>query len=226
MIRIITTALILIFQVSLFAQSVGVDNGSKSSFENLYDLREMNDYNIGVNSKIKGTVFLFEDWNNKSVVYSIFNTYQLDKLNYNMLNDNFSVELSKDSLYILSKEKIDSVSIDNLIFVKRKLDNKFAFFEKIAKTNSIVLLKKYDVSQKEGSFNPLDGKTSPSVLYKEETYYIDNNGLTKIKPSRKTIVPYFKDKANEVNKFLKENKISFKKDSDLNRLFEFYNSLK
>jgi hypothetical protein len=226
MIKIIFTTVFLLLQVLVFAQSVGVDNGLKSSFENLYDLREMNDYNIGLNSKIKGTVFLFEDWNNKSVVYSIFNTYQLDKLNYNMLNDNFSVELSKDSLYILSKEKIDSVSIDSRTFVKRKLDNKVSFYEKIVQTKSIVLLKKYDVSQKEGSFNPLDGKTSPSVLYKEETYYIDNNGLTKIKPSKKTILPYFKDKANEVNKFLKENKISFKKDSDLKELFKFYNSLK
>lgn len=221
----IITLVFFILGLSITAQTIGVDNGTNSSFENLYDLREMNDYNIGANTKIKGTVFLFEDWNNKGIVYSIFNTYELNKLNYNMLNDNFSVELSKDSLYILSKEKIDSVAIDNHIFVKKKMANKTFFYEKIAQTNSISLLKKYNVSQKEGTFNPLDGKTSPTVLYKEENYFIDNQGLTKIKPSKKTILPYFKDKTSAVSKFLKENNISFKKDADLKKLFEFYNSI-
>jgi len=46
-----------------------------------------------------------------------------------------------------------------------------------------------------------------------------------MKLKKKTLLPLFKDKANAIGVFVKQNKLSYKKDMDLKKVFDYYKSL-
>lgn len=57
-------------------------------------------------------------------------------------------------------------------------------------------------------------------------YFVSRNGaLQLIKPTKKGILEVLNDKAAQVEAFINEQKISFKKDADLGRVFKYYNTL-
>jgi hypothetical protein len=59
-----------------------------------------------------------------------------------------------------------------------------------------------------------------------QSYYVlKNNQLTEIQPGKKTFAKFFEDHAQQYDDFLKANSISFRSDSDLQKLFAWYNSL-
>jgi hypothetical protein len=62
---------------------------------------------------------------------------------------------------------------------------------------------------------------TPSVRY-----FVSRNGtLQLLKPTKKEILEVLNDKAAKVEAFINEQKVSFKKDADLGRVFKYYNTL-
>jgi ribosomal protein S15P/S13E len=68
-------------------------------------------------------------------------------------------------------------------------------------------------------------KTNKSLMGVNSYYLFANNQITKIKPSQKTILAAMNDKADKVQEYLKSNKVDFKSDVALAKLFAYYNSL-
>lgn len=57
-------------------------------------------------------------------------------------------------------------------------------------------------------------------------YFVLKSGAMQlIKPNKKEILDVLSDKSDKVQSFINDQKISFKKDTDLARLFRYYNSL-
>ena len=56
-------------------------------------------------------------------------------------------------------------------------------------------------------------------------YILKGNNLLLIKPTQKNILNQLDDKEDLVKKFIENNRLSFKKDTDIARIFEYYNSL-
>lgn len=67
--------------------------------------------------------------------------------------------------------------------------------------------------------------TTKTLTGTNSYYLLANNQLTKIKPSQKTILAAMNDKADKVQEYLKTNKVDFKSDVALAKLFGYYNSL-
>lgn len=66
-------------------------------------------------------------------------------------------------------------------------------------------------------------------IYLDATkYYVakENGELTKFKTDKKSLTSYFPDKQSEMEQYLSKNKISFKNDDDLAKLFNYYLSIK
>lgn len=216
---------IQLLSILTFSQRISVDNGNKSIFENLYDIREVDDYNSRHNSRVIGTIFLYEKWNNRGLLYSSKDTYQMNKLNYNVLNDNFSIELSKDSIFTLNTNMIDSLRINQNLFVKKFFNSKDTFFESLYSSSKASLLKKYFIKELQGRYNPLDGKEPPIKMVIKYDYYLVKDKLYKVNNSKKIISDYLNDKSKKLNEFVKKNKLSLKKEEDLVKVFEYYNNI-
>lgn len=65
-----------------------------------------------------------------------------------------------------------------------------------------------------------------SEVNSNTSYYIlKNNTMSQIKPNSKTILEALSDKSAAVEKYIKENNLDVKRDTDLGKVFEYYNSL-
>jgi len=172
--------------------------------------------------EVSGSPFLFSSWNNSGVLYYEGNSYALKKLNYNILSDDIGTLKGVDSVLTYEKVKIDSFSVSKKMF-KKYLDS---FYEVLSDGSKTSLLKKYEVSIIDGMFNPIDGTKEKSRFKITDDYYkIINNDIVKFYPSKKSVLNSFKEYDIEMNKYIKQNKLSFKKEKDLIQIFDFYNQL-
>ena len=174
------------------------------------------------NEEITGNPFLYEDWNNEGVVYAKGVAHSISKLNYNMYSDEVAELKSKNEVFVYDKAAIDSLEISGRHF--KKLNG--SFYEVISKGDKLSLLKQHSTRVQKGQFNPTDGTTTPSRLVRMEDYYTSQSGkVDKFKPSKGSVMDLFADKQSEVKKFIKDEKLSYKNEEDLMRLFDFYNKL-
>lgn len=87
------------------------------------------------------------------------------------------------------------------------------------------LLKFTVITIKKADYNvALDvGSKDDKVLHKEILFFSLENNLHEIK-SKKSLATVFKDSQSKVEEFVRINKLSFSKEKDIKRIFEFYNS--
>lgn len=197
---------------------------AQSTVGNVISMNDIFTKHLKVSGKeeITGNPFLFSNWDNDGVVYSEKKSYSYEKLNYNILSDDIGILKSRDSVLIFNKVIIDSFIVKNKKF--KKYHN--WFYEVLYQGSKISLLKKYEVQIVEGAFNPIDGTKGKSRFKMIDDYYIENSsGIVKFIPSKKSILGIFEDEIVMVKKFIKQNKLSLKKEKDLIDIFKYYNQL-
>ncbi|MCD6556589.1 MAG: hypothetical protein J7K64_05280, partial [Bacteroidales bacterium] len=91
----------------------------------------------------------------------------------------------------------------------------------------ISLLKKTNLKLLSSNYNQaLVAGENYDKFVKENKYYIYiNNKIYSVKRNKRKILKFFNDKTERVEKFASENNLSFKNDSDLTKIFNYYNSL-
>ena len=100
------------------------------------------------------------------------------------------------------------------------------FYEVLDSGSKASLFKKYETRIAEGQLNVTDQTKGPSRLVIMDDYYVlSQDKLMKFKPSKKSLEAVFGEEAQEMKKLVKEKKLNYKKQDDLIRIFEAYNSL-
>jgi len=64
-----------------------------------------------------------------------------------------------------------------------------------------------------------------TILDKSAYFVKDAQSLTSLKPSKKSVLAAMSDQSAAIEKYLKDNKVSFSSDQDLQKLFNYYNTL-
>ena len=178
--------------------------------------------------KIVGNIYVFEDWNTKSKLVLNDKVYKLKKINLNILTDKFEAKVGKDSMFAFNSSNIDYIIINNRKFksfndVKKGGDRNF---ELIYDGDELKLLKGYEVGVRYNDPDPLMIKKNVDNYFTTKTYYIKRGeDIKQIKLKKKNILNVFGSKASVVDKFVKEKKLSYKKEKDLNKIFIYYDSL-
>ena len=213
--------LLLPFPKSDYSQIVGLRSDK---------LREV--YNAKSNTKVDGSPYLYESWNNGSKIYYKDKIYSLESLNYNIYADQFEAKISSDTVFVFNSENVKKVVIKNKVFTRyHRLDSQNnGYYEELVDFDGYRILRKYNTKIKDGATNPLTKiKLSNDELIKFETYYIfnmNNDSLIEIKLKKSTFEVLFeKNKLNELNKFIKGNNLKYNEINDIVRIIGHYNSL-
>ncbi|GGG42305.1 hypothetical protein [Bizionia arctica] len=189
--------------------------------------------NSEANTNLKGSPYLFDSWTSSSaLIYSADNrAYKFNNLNYNVRLERFEAKFSEDSILAFNPKNIDKIVIHNRTF-KRYLDNEFqrnSYFEELVVTNSVIILRKFEIGIKEGVVNPLTHQktTDDEMIVKEKYYYTtDGENLKFIQLKKSSILKTLDaDKRDLVKEYAKENKLSFKEINELKKILEYYNTL-
>lgn len=184
---------------------------------------------------IAGSPYIQADWTAGSVVLSRgenipaqlkFDAYS-NRLLFQGKNAEtleFTEDIKRFSLNISDKEISD---VSPLVFINNlpAIDKQMAasWYQLIADGN-VKLLKYYGkkiVESQAVNFNPKTKSFTAFHVY----YILQNNVIVKISLNKKAIIKALGSHAPEIETWLKTNSIDFKSDADLQKLFDYYNSL-
>ena len=73
--------------------------------------------------------------------------------------------------------------------------------------------------------NFADGSETKSFIDQEAYYVLKNGAMSPIKSGEKNVLAALSDKSAQITAYAKTNKIGFKNDEDLGKIFDYYNTL-
>lgn len=221
-----TLALLLMCNF-LFGQS-DVDVASSSIINNTNGYWMVNKNTIA--SDVKGSYLLFDDYNNSGIITTSPNKkYSVSNLNYNIKQDQIEAKTSKDSIFIFYPQVIEMVEINKKL-LRRFIDSELyenGYYEIIATSKEKELLKRYEVTIREGNFNPMTlQKLSKDRYVITSKYFIHaQNIMVEISLKKSKFLKIFEKDSDIIKKFLSDNNLSLKDDNDLKKIFNYYDSL-
>ncbi len=165
-------------------------------------------------------IYSFSNWSNEGVLYLDNTKYLLSNINFNVSTNSFESRIDRKKLFSYRNSTIDSVVINNRLF--KKVDN--YFYEVLLKNGDKYFLKKHDIKFHKGAINRLDlseGQSFTSLVYKY-LIKVDNEFKT-INLNKRSIVGLLEDAKEKETllEFAKKQRLSFKRERDLVKIFKF-----
>ncbi|HZB13434.1 MAG TPA: hypothetical protein VE467_10415 [Chryseolinea sp.] len=242
--NLVSVLLLFTFVSGSYAQAVVPANvRATNTLDKLNDLDGINTGDIlyGIplpEGKTIGDTYLDTHWRKSSILL-----YDNEKLiegfpvRYDIMTDELEIKSTK-GIKVLKGSKIKSfVWIDSLsktpdYFVNAK-DFKdsdgvpFSGFFQVLADGSLPLFKKTLIDIKKADYNIQFnvGSSNDKILKKNEFFALKENQVVELHTSRKKLIPLFAGKAEQMEQFIKENKLSSTKEEQLKIIFEHYNSL-
>jgi len=190
--------------------------------------------NTSAYQDVSGSADYKMDWADGSLTRKSGKQYASVKLKYNAYNDQVEFQDSKGDALTPVFADVNGFTIkgigDNktdMVFANGfpAVDNQTpASFYVVLSNGKTKLLKHISKSVKETQgFG--DGTVTKNFADQQVYYVLKNGVMTKIKPEEKDVLAALPDKAQQLTDYAKTNKIGFKKDEDLGKIFDYYNTL-
>jgi len=212
----------ILFLISIVSSQILY--GQVSNYTNVYHFRkyviDLETPDLKSDIDIEGTPFLDSTFVEGSFLFG--DTVYSLPLRYNVFLEAFEVKLDNESLYINSN-LVDTIFYKNAYYVFKNEGLKQKVFQVLHRDDQAELLKKHTVHFIEGSSGvPFKEDVLPHFKNSIPDYYLfsTTTGLTRIVSFKdfNTIAP---DKAEEIEVFIKKNKLKKKNEADLVKLFRF-----
>jgi len=170
--------------------------------------------------KAQGSVHLFKDWNNLAVIHSSdAQKFSLKNINLNIERNTFESKTSEDSIFTFNFNNIDKFVINNRVFKNYYNDGENRVFEVIYDAGQLVLLKGYKIQFVKGSPNPMLNRSTDKNVQKEFYFIKQNSSIKPFRLRKSNILDLLSpDQAKAAEKYVKDNRLSYKKDADVNRI--------
>lgn len=175
---------------------------------------------IGELKDITKVHYSYSNFSNKGILFLNKTKYEISNLNFNASTNAFESRINRKKLFSYKNSLLDSVSINNHLF--KKIDG--YFYEELYKNKNFTFLKKHDIKFHNGKMNIMglpDTEEFTSLVYR---YLLKNKSkFTPLKLNKKSILGLIENKEdqNALSLFVKKNKLSFKREKDIGRIFNY-----
>lgn len=155
---------------------------------------------------------------------------------YNLYAQEFEMVHNKDTFAIVAPFHIKSISISNMkflpgLYVRRGGSRPYlgsAYFQVLSE-GKCKLLMRHDVMIKSGG-GPVTyswAGSADAFVQHQQLYYQETEGaeMVLLKRRKKSIRKLFADRSNEVEEFIRRERINIKDNAGLTKVFDYYNSL-
>lgn len=182
----------------------------------------------GERPDIKGSPYAFKTWNNRALLKVDARDYKLNNVNFNMYTNTIEAKVGKDSVYIFDLANVDHAYINNKKFKSFYVPNirQNKIFEQLYESKEFDILKGYEVGIRKPEIDPTMVRKQVAKYFTTRSYYVKRgNNIKPLSLKKKEILALFGSKSKDVVSFVKENKLSYKKDQDLKNIFAYYKQL-
>jgi len=219
-----------------FAQVIKVEvpRGARAESTDLIDGVATHNYSTKSKIPINGIPFLNENFTSGVLELHDGSKSEEVLLRYNISRDLFEILRNNDTLTLNRPFAVKYVYLDDKVFIfdpklredaerifngyfQLRVDGKLSFYIKRRK----------DLSYDSFAQNYQGGSGTKEYYYIEKVSFVgkSTDGKAFLITSTKSLLNNLKDHKPEVKAFIKENKIKFKKEEDIVRVIEYYNSL-
>ncbi len=177
---------------------------------------------------IEGSVYVFDNWRNSAIIEtSEDKRYKVRSVNFNAKTNAVEARINGDSVFTFDYTNIDRIVINNRSFKNEysPVEGGYRVFEVIAETDDFAIYKDYVLDIKEGNPNPMLVQTNDKYIMRDNYYMKKGRSFKKIKLRKSSVLRLAGNKADELEAFAKENRLSFKKEADLQKLARYYETL-
>jgi hypothetical protein len=187
---------------------------------------------------VEGSAYLFNQWKiGTLLVYNSEKPLENYLLQYDLIMDQFEFKIGSE-LKVLKGDKVMSfVTIDSATFhpsyfingkdLKNSENLPVEGFLQVLSDGVMPLLKKIAVTVKNPDFNIALNVGNPDykIIQNKVLYYQNGEYLHKVPGSKSGKMKIFEDKSDDIQRFVKTNKLDLQKEHHLIALFHYYNSL-
>ncbi|MCD6598004.1 MAG: hypothetical protein J7L04_09970 [Bacteroidales bacterium] len=192
--------------------------------------RDMNDNKVQNNYiNIEGSPYLFDDFRKGEVLLKDGKLFK-GEFRYDKYVDQVEFKVKQGNFWIANPSYIDYVKIDTtlMLFIQKDIEqpDKGSYYIILVSGKIQLILKKGSILQSAEDPKPYIDAKPAKFLDRKDLYYLLNESNTPIRiTSKKVLINELSDKSSEISKFIKSNKISYKKEEDLIYLINYYISL-
>lgn len=239
----VIACLLCVITVKSYGQPVSALPNSIRASETLDNINELSSgemlYGIPMpEGKVIGDTYLSTNWMKSTLLL-----YDQDKIlkgypvRYDIQLDELEIK-GKDGVKVVKGDRVKSFSlVDSLLnrpkyFVNAKeyknTDNitLSGFFQVLA-DGPLPLFKKTSIQIKEADYRvQFDvGSRDNKILKKDGYFTLEGKNVIELPSSKKKLLPFFGEKATEIDKFIKLNSLILSNEGHLKAVFEHYNAL-
>ncbi|AUC82308.1 hypothetical protein [Lacinutrix sp. Bg11-31] len=219
-----------LFSISISFSQNFVDISDESTrFQNLLEKSNNGNFKSLNSSDFNGTTLVFKDDRTAILKTMSGDSFKLPNVNYDAYSDRIVTKINKDSIFIYNDAVINYVDFNNTIAKKYLIDNSGSrYLFTLENGEKVSFLKGYIGKVIKGKVNPMTKKMMTMNRLKiSNIYFITKNNKTAIEINLKksNILSILNDKKNEITKFVKSEKLSYKKEEDVIKIIKRYNSL-
>lgn len=132
-------------------------------------------------------------------------------------------------MFIFDPGKINTIEISNKLFRRYEGSELLndGYFEIVATSKEMNLLKKYSVVVKEGILNPLtmQKQTKDTYVIKTKYFIHSHNAINEISLKKGKLLKIFEEDSGKMKIYINDNNLSIKEDGDLKLIFNYHNTL-
>lgn len=199
-----------------------VDSSPKSTFSKT----SSGFYRMSETKESIKRVYYYEDFYNEAVIFDINKKkYKINNFNIDLIDNYFVSKINKDSLFVFST--LDKAKIGGKEFI---IENN-NIYEVLVEGKRLNLNIGFLSSKKEELIDKLNGKVIKPAHYRISKKYIlkdrINGKVLNFKKIKKKLLFKHIDKnlKKEVESYIKENNLSFRREKDVKSILNYYNSL-
>ena len=220
----------LIFESTYSQINVNVQQNSLGLDYMIRDFVTLTTLNGDLNNdtKVLGSFFLFDTWVNNCKVQIKGKEFKLNKVNLNVQTNEFMLEMGKDSIFTFTTKSIDFININDKKYKYHFYKNENKFFEVLleGKEENISILKGYHIRIIPKSNMGMLNRPYDKITKDQKFYTRKGTEIKLLKLKKKEVLGLIDSELqNDIKKYIKKNKLSYKKEKDLVEIFKYYNSL-
>jgi hypothetical protein len=175
---------------------------------------------------VEGSPYLSDTWT-EGTVTTAKGTYKNVRLKYDMSSDQV-VFASKNDDALAFADPVKEFTLTDEIFTNGfppiGAQDKKSYYQVLAEGKIALLKRRAKHIQETKTYG--SASVNREFVTINSYFVFKDNKIDVIKPDKKTIMALMTDKAEQMDAWVKANKVSFKSDEDLGKLFEYYNTLK
>ncbi len=178
--------------------------------------------------EIKGSPYLFDEWNIGEIKTKLGSVYPNVKLKYAAYSDQLFFLTDDGDERAIAREKVHYFQFndeDGKSYLFEHIPY-HGFLQKLTSQSGVILYKKIEKEIKEApKNNGYNASTGKDEFFERRTYYVLANKQVVPVQGKKEYLALFPNNNDAIETFIKKNKVKFKKDEKMIDLVEYTNSL-